>query len=209
MNWFWVIVITVSSVIVGTSLCFYLLNKTREVESTQWILEHIICPIIRILVLITIVSLIYPAVSVNVDSFGFWRILFEQKNINHAINILFLASLLMAFLPIVNHPIFALPIQSCLTIALVFNWQFTTLAETAIEFVPDITTTIKIVGYTALGYFITREASVHISRWLDELLVISGSIRLVSDAIYLVLQIPVMLIYCLSLKHQLPPGLIS
>ena len=208
MNWFWIIVITVSSVIGGTGLCFYLLNKTHDVESTHWILEHIICPIIRILVLITIVSLVYPAISVNVDSFDFWQILFEQKNINHAINILFLASLLLAFLPIVNHPIFALPIQSCLTIALVFNWQFATLTETAIEFIPDIVTTIKIIGYTAVGYFVTREVSIHMSRGLDELLVISGSIRLVSDAIYLVLQIPVMLIYCLSLKGQLPLDLV-
>ena len=33
---------------------------------------------------------------------------------------------------------------------------------------------------------------------------IDGSIRLISDAIYLVLQIPVMLIYCGYLKAQLP-----
>jgi len=203
MNWFWIIVITVSSVIGGTSFCFYLLHKTREVESTQWILEHIICPIIRILVLVTIVSQIYPAVSINVDSFDFWRILFEQKNINHAINILFLASLALAFLPVVNHPIFVLPIQSCLTIALVFNWQFVTLAEAAIAFIPDLTTTAKIIIYTAVSYFITREVSIRISHWLDKLLTISGSIQLVSDAIYLVLQIPVMLIYCQSLKSQI------
>lgn len=35
-------------------------------------------------------------------------------------------------------------------------------------------------------------------------LVISGSIRLVSEAIYVVLQIPVMLIYLSFLKLQLP-----
>ncbi len=204
MNWFWAILITVSSVIGGTSLCYYLIHKTHDVESSQWILQHIICPIIRILVLITIVSQIYPAISVNVDSFDFWRIIFEQKNINHAINILFLASLVLAFLPIVNHPIFALPIQSSLTIALVFNWQFSSLTETAIEFVPDLATSAKIIGFTAVGYVVTREVSIRISRWLDELLIISGSIRLVSDAIYLLLQIPVMLIYCQSLKSQIP-----
>ena len=188
----------------GTSLCDYLINKTRNIESTRWILEHIICPIIRILVLITIVSQIYPAISVNVDSFDFWRIVFEQKNINHAINILFLASLALAFLPIVNHPIFALPIQSSLTIALVFNRRFATQIETAITFIPDLATSVKILGFTAVGYFVTREISISLSRWLDELLIINGSIRLVSDAIYLVLQIPVMLIYCQSLKRQIP-----
>jgi len=35
-------------------------------------------------------------------------------------------------------------------------------------------------------------------------LIYEGSIRLVSNAIYLVLQIPVMLIYCAFLKQQLP-----
>ena len=204
MNWFWTIVITVFSVIGSTCLCFYLLQKTREVAITHWILEHILCPIICILALIIIISQVYPAVSVNVDSLDFWRILFEQKNINHTINILFFASLALAFLPIVSHPVFALPVQSCLTIALVFNWQFATLTDTTLEFIPSLATFSKIIIYTAVGYFVTRGVSIRMSRRLDTLLDIRGSIRLISDAIYLILQIPVMLIYCQSLKIQLP-----
>ncbi len=54
-----------------------------------------------------------------------------------------------------------------------------------------------------LADFFTREISIAVSRWIDRKLVIVGSIRLVSDAIYLVLQIPVMLIYYSYLKLQL------
>jgi hypothetical protein len=54
-----------------------------------------------------------------------------------------------------------------------------------------------------LAYFVTRELSIPLSRWLDRKLTIEGSVRLVSDIVYMVLQIPVMLIYCSFLKQQL------
>ena len=55
---------------------------------------------------------------------------------------------------------------------------------------------MKISGYMMVAYLVTRESSIHISRSIDQKLVISGSI-------YLVLQIPVMLMYCGILKQQL------
>jgi hypothetical protein len=54
-----------------------------------------------------------------------------------------------------------------------------------------------------LAYLVTREVSIYLSRWIDSRMDVSGSIRLVADAIYLVLQIPVILIYCGFLKLQL------
>jgi hypothetical protein len=38
MNLFWIIVLTCTSAIVGTSFCFYLLRKADEIE-------HVACPI--------------------------------------------------------------------------------------------------------------------------------------------------------------------
>jgi len=69
--------------------------------------------------------------------------------------------------------------------------------------IPSIATILKLVAYMTLAYFVTRELSIRLSRWVDRRLVVEGSIRLVSDAIYMVLQIPVMLIYCGFLKAQL------
>lgn len=97
----------------------------------------------------------------------------------------------------------ALSIQSRLTISLVFHWQYATSIE-SLQLLPSLATLLKIVAYMLIAYFATREASIHLSRWIDKKLVISGSIRLVSEAIYVVLQIPVMLIYLSFLKLQLP-----
>jgi hypothetical protein len=196
----WVIIFACLTIISSTSLCFYLLRKTSDVDSTVWILEHVFCPIIRILALLIIVSLVYPIISPDTTAANFWRVLLQEQNINHVINILFFGSLFLAFIPVLGHPAFALPVQSCLSIALVFNWQY---SNDVIQFVPQTTNLVKIVLYLIAAYFVTTRSSILLSHWIDKKLVISGSIRLVSDSIYLVLQIPVMLMYCTFLGNQL------
>ena len=201
MNLALAILVTLVSVVAGTSLCFYLLYKTHEVEATTWILEHVLCPIMRILVLLIVVSQVYPAVDESLGSLDFWRILGQQNQFRDMVNILFFAGLLLGFLPLVNHPVFALPLQSIFTIALVFHWQYQDTA--ALVLFPSFATIAKIVIYMLLAWYATREASVPLSRMVDERLHIHGSIRLLSDALYMVLQIPVMLIYCGFLNQQL------
>ena len=202
MNLLLVILITATSVILGTGLCFFLIYKAREVDSTIWVLEHIICPIMRIIVLLIVVSQVYPAIDENSTSLDFWRILGQQGQFSDIVNILFLAGLALSFIPLLNHPVFALPVQSILTIALVFHWQYLGTIPSLVLF-PSTATILMIVVYMAMAYYVTREASIPLSRWLDRKLVVSGSIRLVSDALYMTLQIPVMLIYCSFLKNQL------
>ena len=101
MNLFWIILLTCTSTIIGTSFCFYLLRHVDEVEPAQWLLEQVICPIIRIVVLLFIASLIYPAISPETSTLDYWRVLWEQQHFNQAINILFFGSLLLAFVPVV------------------------------------------------------------------------------------------------------------
>ena len=201
MNIAWIILLTLASVSGGTALNLWLLHKTHDVSSMVWLLEHVICPVIRILVLLLVVSLIYPALN-DTSSFEFWRMLVQREHFSDLVNILFLVGLALAFAPVVSHPVFAMPVQSILTIAVVFSWQFGNLAESLI-LMPTLILWLKIIGYMLVAYFITREASIPLSRWLDHRYAIDGSIRLVSDALYLVLQIPVMLIYCSYLRQQI------
>jgi len=43
-------------------------HKAQGVQSSLWILEHIVCPMLNILFLLVIVSLVYPLVNTgNVD----------------------------------------------------------------------------------------------------------------------------------------------
>ncbi|UCH40979.1 MAG: hypothetical protein JSU67_04625, partial [Gammaproteobacteria bacterium] len=99
MNLPLVILITASSVAAGTGLCFYLLYHAHEVDSTTWILQHVLCPVIRIIVLLIVVSQIYPAIDDNLGSLDFWRILGQQNQFRDMVNILFFAGLLLSFIP--------------------------------------------------------------------------------------------------------------
>ena len=202
MKPFWTILLTLASVSAGTGLCFWLLHKARDVHTTVWILGHIVCPMIRILVLLSVVSLVYPAIDGQFSTLDFWLMLAQQGEFNDLLNILFFAGLALAFIPLLSHPVIALPLQSILTIALVFSWQYTDRLDN-IQLLPSLVTQLKIVVYMLLAYIATRQSSIHLSRWLDHKYAIHGSIRLVADAIYLVLQVPVMLIYCSFLKSQL------
>jgi hypothetical protein len=202
VNPFWTILLTLASVSVGTGLCVWLLHKAREVHSTVWILGYIVCPMIRILVLLSVVSLVYPAIDGQSSSTDFWRVLAQQGQINDLLNILFVAGLMLAFIPLLNHPVLAMPLQSILAIALVFSWQYADRID-SLQLFPSLATQLKIFAYMLLAYVTTRHSSIHLSRWLDHKYAINGSIRGVADAIYLVLQIPVMLIYCSFLKIQL------
>lgn len=203
MNLLWIVLVTATSVILGTGLCFWLIDRAHEVDSPTWIFRSILCPVIRIMVLFVIVSQVYPVVDANAASTGFWSILFQQGQFNHLINILFFAGLLLSFVPVLSHPVFALPIQSLLTIALVFHWQYSD-SIASLQLFPSMATILKITIYMLLAYYVTRESSRYVSRALDTRFAVSGSIRLVSDAIYLVLQIPVMLVYGNFLELQLP-----
>ena len=196
------ILLTIASVSAGTSLSFWLLHKAHDVDTSVWVLEHVICPIIRIVVLLSVVSLVYPTINAESSPWEFWQVLSQQGQFNLLLNILFFGGLAMSFLPILSHPVVALPTQSMLTIALVFSWQYASEISAA-QLFPSFATIGKLVLYMLFAYFVTHHASIQLSRWIDRRYAIEGSIRLVSDAFYMILQIPVMLIYCSFLRQQL------
>lgn len=190
------------SVTGGISLCFYLLRQVQDSPPTVWFLEHIGCPLIRVLILLIVVSQVYPAIDGQSSSLDFWRALGEGQALRDIVNILFIAGLLLAFLPLVSHPMCALPLQGMLTIALVFDWQYGSQGA-SLSLLPSPGALLKIAAWMALAWLLTRELSIPLAHKLDRALAVSGSIRLISDALYLLLQIPVMLIYGGYLAGQL------
>ena len=193
-----VIIVSVSG---GISLCFYLERHLRDPAGLAWFHEQIACPLIRVLILLIVVSQVYPAIDGQSSSLDFWQSLGQGQQFRDIVNILFIAGLLLAFLPLVNHPMCALPLQSMLTIALVFDAQHAARAA-SLSLFPSFAVVLKIAGWMLLAWLLTRELSIPLAHRLDRALVVSGTIRLVSDALYLLLQIPVMLIYGAYLAGQ-------
>jgi hypothetical protein len=60
VNLLWTILATLAIAAFGTGFCYWLIHKAQEVHSTLWILKHIVCPMLNILVLLILVSPVYP-----------------------------------------------------------------------------------------------------------------------------------------------------
>ena len=202
MNVFLATLISLASIGGGMGLCFYLLHRLQNESTAVWYLEHVFCPLMRVLVLLVVASQVYPVIDGQSSSLDLWRNLARGQQLRDLINILFVAGLLMAFVPLLNHPLIALPAQSLLTIALAARWQYLDSAA-QLELLPSMAVTLKLSACTAVTWFVTRTASIPMSRWVDRAFHVRGSVRLVADAIYLLLQIPLMLIYCDYLARQL------
>lgn len=200
MNLLLPLTLILGSVLGGVSLSFYLLQKARETDSMVWYVEQVVCPLLRVILLIIVVSQVYPAIDPQYTSLDFWRNFGNRQQFQDVVNILFFGGLLLSFVPVLNHPVFALPIQGMLTIALVFHWQY---GGQSISLFPSLATLLKITGYMLLAWLITRELGIPLARRVDRWLEVSGSIRLVSDTLYMLLQIPVMLFYGSYLTAQL------
>ncbi len=192
MNLLLPVVIVTGSVLGGVGLSFYLLQKAQETDSLAWYAEHVMCPLLRVILLLIVVGQVYPAIDTGSTSLDFWRHLSERQQLQDIVNILFFRGLLLAFIPVRNHPVFALPIQSMLTIALVFHWQY---GGGSPDLWPSPLVLLKIVAYMLLAWLVTREFGIRLARQIDRWLAVSGSVRLVTDTLYMLLQIPVMLMY--------------
>jgi hypothetical protein len=118
------------------------------------------------------------------------------------VNILFVASLLFAFLPIFNHPALAMPLLGCLAIGLIFFHQVVLPANIDIFLFPSLAISIKLLTLMIISYLICRWLTNKLSPWLDYHYNITGSKALVSDTSYLIFQMPIMLAYGQSLNVQ-------
>ena len=86
--------------------------------------------------------------------------------------------------------------------ALVFSWQYADL-RAGLSLWPTAGTLAKIAGFMLLAWLLVREFGPRVGRALDRRYAVDGSTLLVSDAFYLWLQIPIILMYAAFLHAQL------
>ena len=201
MSLIWAVLLTPLVVSLGTLLCFWMLKQSRDLGSSIWGTEQVICPILRIIALLLVVSLIYSAAS-GISIIDFWVTLARSGLVSDLINLLFFGGLVLSFIPLLSHPVVALPAQSLLTVALVFQGQYHESAPLVLW--PEPTTALKVLVYMTLAFFVTRRVATRVAQCLDHRFSLSGSILLANDAIYLTLQIPIILVYYQALRLQLP-----
>jgi hypothetical protein len=199
----WITVVVTGLCILFALLCTYLQKQLLTIEIGDWLLEHIYCPLAKVILLMFMAFLLFPAI---VDSTGYRDLihLFTQWDfVISMLNILFIGSLLLTFLPAINHPAIAMPLLGCIAIGLIFLHQLVIPHESEVEWIPAFTVSVRIVLLIVFGFLVIRWMTHHLRLWLDYHFNISGNKALVMDTLYLIFQLPVLLAYGHSLHTQL------
>jgi hypothetical protein len=183
------------------------LAEKAEHAMVSWLIERLYVPMLRAGVLAVFVLLAYPGFFGLEEAPAISAlVLGEEGRISRLVGVVFGLSLLLPLLPGVGNPALALPLQGAAGSALVFGWLASASGVHAPSYWPG---TASVVAALALAYLAYR-----VSRWVAGALDVLGQRQwnvedagaVLSRALLLFLQVPAILVYGLSLGHQLPQG---
>ncbi len=194
----------VVSVVVEVA-AYRLLDVISDVAPSHWLMERIIVPAARALALVSFILVAYPVLFGVVTAIPVSELLAAGRlRLTNLVNVAFLLSLLLPLIPVFNRwPAFVLPIQGIAAATMVFRWWAATQPQIDIHFWPEISTIISLLVLAFVTHEMAKQLSHLLEKKVDALIEHEGSERLIYRTVVMILQVPVILLYTLSLGQQL------
>ena len=186
-------------------VAYQLLSAVAEVAPSSWLMQHTVIPAARALALVSFILVAYP-VLFGVESAPAVRELLavERLRLSNLVNVIFLLSLLLPLIPVFSRwPALLLPIQGIAAATMVFRWWAATQPQVAIHFWPGWSTVLSLLVLAFITHEIAKQLSHHLEKKVDAIIDRHGSGRLIYRTVVMMLQVPVILLYTLSLGQQL------
>lgn len=183
-------------------LCALLQKELHYITAGEWLLEHVYCPVARVLMLIFMVYLLMPMMLQHQTYSGLFELFFKPDFLISMVNLLFLSSLIFTFIPGINHPALSLPILGCMSTALFFEHSVMLPEEVEFDWLPALDEVFKLFILAIVIYLLTRWLNDKLSEWADHRFLITGSKELISDINFLIFQIPIILAFGQGLALQ-------
>ncbi len=183
-------------------LCAFLQKQLLYITAGEWLLEHIYCPVARVLMLILMVYLLMPMMQQQQSYAQIIELFFETDFLISMVNILFLSSLVFSFLPLLSHPALAMPILGCMSTALFFRYSIVLPESIAFDWLPAFDEVLKLLVLAIILYVLTNWLNNKLSEWADHRFIVTGSKEIISDINFLIFQIPIILAYGQTLALQ-------
>lgn len=187
---------------------YRLLLAISDVNASSWLMSHTIIPAARALSLVAFILIAYPvlfgvAVSLPVSEL----LAAGEMRFTHLVNVVFLLSLLLPMIPVFSRwPALVLPIQAIAAANMVFQWWAETQATTTVQFWPGWSMIAMLLVLAFITHEIASQLSHRLEKVIDGGLQRTGSERLIYRTLLMILQVPVILLYTLSLGRQLTSG---
>jgi hypothetical protein len=186
-------------------LGYRVLLTVSEVAASSWAMEHAVIPAARALALVIFILTAYPVLFGVDTAVPVGELLaIDRMRLTTLVNIIFLLSLLLPLLPLLSRmPALVLPIQGIAAATMLFRWWADTQTITNIVFWPGLTIVAALAGLAFLTHEIAKFLAHHLEKILDAKLHRTGTGRLIYRTVIMVSQVPVILLYTLSLGRQL------
>ncbi|MEX2517345.1 MAG: hypothetical protein WD572_10655 [Gammaproteobacteria bacterium] len=170
-----------------------------------WYWEHIGLPLLRILALLLFIFLSYPLIYGQTSAPALMDLLAQPSGRPQSlINILFLLALLLPLLPGSERwQALILPVQGIVALGLLGKWLALRLDIAALHVWPGWPTAFLLLVLIMLSMRLLPVIAEGLGNQIDHVLHIHGNNEFLAQALALLIQIPVLVIYGLSLGGQL------
>lgn len=182
-----------------------LLYAVAEIEATHWLFEHVLIPAARAMTLVLFILVAYPALFGLETAPPLGELLaVDRMRLTTLLNVVFLLTLLLPLLPGISRlPELVLPLQGITAATLLFRWLASSLPAREILYWPGMNTVLGLLLLAVVTHWLAKGLSHQLAQRLDRALDIEGSDRLIYRSVVMLMQMPVILLYTLSLGGQL------
>jgi hypothetical protein len=183
--------------------CILLHKQLLYIAAAEWLMEHVYCPMARVLLLMLMAFLLFPMIFIDINYAQLGKLFLQYSFLINMLNILFFSSLLFTFVPLLRHTAIAMPVLGCIATGLLFLHQYAIPAQLDFNWLPGASAAGNILLLMILTHLISRWLNNRVSEWIDLRYIVTGSKALIRDINHLIFQIPVVLAYGKGLTLQL------
>lgn len=180
-------------------------HAVHEVTVTAWLLEHVGLPWTRVIALLVFIFLAYPALFGLREAPSLADLLLSRDGrVSTLINTAFVLSLLLPLLPMAgNWKGIVLPLQAIAVSSLLFHWLTLNLGQADVHYWPGWGIALIIIVLAPTTQWLAQHGSHWLGAHIDRLSEREGFDTLLYEGLLMLLQVPAILLYTLTLGRQL------
>jgi hypothetical protein len=182
----------------------WLLRSVAEVMVSYWLFEHVVIPIARAMTLVLFILVAYPALFGLEAAPPLGELLAADRlRLTTLLNLVFLLTLLLPLVPVIGRlQELVLPLQGITAATLLFRW-LAAESPREIHYWPGLMTVLGLLLLASLTHWLAKGLAQQLAQGLDRTLGRAGSDKLIHRSVVMLMQMPVILLYTLSLGRQL------
>ncbi len=184
------------------------LHRLKDTASTHWVAQHIGAPFFHVLLLVCFIYMSYPVLyglDTQLSNGSVVPSLSQLLNAHSGqtmklINTIFVISVILPLIPIINRfSALILPFQAMAGSAVLYGW-LSEFSQISFIILPSYTVLALIIFFSAIAEFMAQTLAIFLETHIRHSYQAKAMQKIIHKSTLLILQVPILLIYTLSLN---------